>query len=140
MNKTTKMETTLTRIDKPYVFEFENERGIKCLIDAAPNIGGKDRGFRPMELLGGALASCVAIDVISILTKQKTDPSLFKMSIKSTRVEGTPSSFESIILVIEVDKTIDKIKLSKNVKLVIEKYCSVSASLDKNIVINHEII
>ena len=51
------MGITLTRIDKPYVFEFENERGIKCLIDAAPGIGGTDRGFRPMELLGGALAN-----------------------------------------------------------------------------------
>lgn len=132
--------TTLTRIDKPYVFEFENERGIKCLIDAAPNIGGTDKGFRPMELLGGALAGCVAIDVVSILTKQRTDPSLFKISIKSTRKEGTPSPFETIVLVFEVDESIDKIKLSKNVKIVIEKYCSVSSSLDKNIVIRHEII
>lgn len=134
------MITTLTRIDKPYVFEFENERGIKCLIDAAPNIGGTDQGFRPMELLGGALAGCVAIDVVSILSKQRTDPSLFKINIKSKRIEGTPAPFESIVLEIEVDESIDKMKLDKNVKLVVEKYCSVSASLNKNIVISHIII
>ncbi|MFT6244688.1 MAG: putative redox protein [Salibacteraceae bacterium] len=134
------MKTTLTRIDTPYVFEFENERGIKCLMDAAPGIGGTGRGFRPMELVGGAIAGCVAIDVLSILKKQKFDPSLFKITIKSKRKEGVPSPFESIILAIEVDESIDKVKLDKNVKLVIEKYCSVVASLDKNIVIGHEII
>ncbi|NRA12382.1 MAG: OsmC family protein [Crocinitomicaceae bacterium] len=134
------MGITLTRIDKPYVFEFENERGIKCLIDAAPGIGGTDRGFRPMELLGGALAGCVAIDVLGILKKQRFDPSLFKITINSKRKEGIPSPFESFLLSVEVDESIDKIKLDKNVKLVIEKYCSVVASLDKNIVIRHEII
>ena len=134
------MSTTLTRIENPYVFEFENSNGVKCLIDAAPNIGGKDKGFRPMELLGGALAGCVAIDLVSILNKQRVDPELFKITIRSKRKEGIPSPFESIILVIEVDESIDKRKLDKNVKLVIDKYCSVAASLDNNIVLGHEII
>jgi len=133
------MKTTLTRIDNPYVFEFENEKGNKCLIDAAPGIGGTDKGFRPMELVGGAIAGCVAIDVIGILNKQRLDPSLFKISIESKRKEGIPSPFESILLIVEVDESIDKVKLDKNVKLVIEKYCSVVASLDKNIVIGHKI-
>lgn len=134
------MKTTLTIIDKPYVFEFENEHGIKCLIDASSKIGGTDRGFRPMELLGGALAGCVAIEVVSILTKIRTDPELFKITIKSKRSEGITSPFESILLEIEVDERVDKNKLDKNVKLVIDKYCSVAASLDNNIVISHKII
>lgn len=134
------MKTTLTRIEAPYLFEFENEQGNKCLIDASPSIGGTDKGLRPMELLGGALAGCVAIDVINILKKQRIDPELFRITIKGKRIEGIPSPYEEITLVFEVNKGIDREKLSKNIKLVEEKYCSVSASLDGNIIIKHEII
>jgi putative redox protein len=78
--------------------------------------------------------------VINILKKQRVDPELFKITIKGRRKEGNPSPYEEFVLVYEVDDSIDKIKLAKNVKLVEEKYCSVSASLDEKIVIKHEII
>ena len=130
----------LTRIDKPYVFELKNENGNSCVIDASESIGGSGKGFRPMELLGGSLAGCAAIDVISILKKQRIDPDLFKIGINSRRKEGIPSSYASIELVVEIDSDINKEKLSKMIQLVIDKYCSVSRSLDPAIVITHKVI
>lgn len=134
------MKNTLTRVGGPYLFEFENESGIKCLLDANPKIGGSNMGFRPMELLGGALAGCVSIDLISILNKQRVDPSHFKIRIVAQRSGGTPSPFEKIELFIEVNKEIDKLKLERNTKLVVDRYCSVAASLDKSIEITYQII
>ncbi|MBL4862795.1 MAG: OsmC family protein [Crocinitomicaceae bacterium] len=134
------MELELTRIEEPFVFELKNEAGTKCLIHASESMGGKGKGLRPMELLGGALASCIAIDVLNILKKQRIDTALFKIRITATRKEATPAPFETILLTVETDELVDKVKLNKNVGLVIEKYCSVAASLDTEIVINHKII
>ena len=134
------MKTTLIRVENPYVFELKNELGRTCTLDASPGIGGTNQGFRPMELLAGSLAGCVAIDLIGILKKQRIDPALFKISIEGVRKDAIPSPFEEILLKIEVDPVIDREKLTRNVKLVLEKYCSVAHSLDDKIVIRYEII
>ena len=134
------MNNTLTKLREESWFEFKNESGEKCTIDATLKSSEGNKGFRPMELLVGALAGCVAIDLLSILKKQRTDPSLFKITIKSKRKASVPAPFELIILELEVDEKVDTNKLDKNVSLVIDKYCSVAASLDKNIVIQHKII
>ena len=134
------MKVNLARIDKPFLFELENESGANCLIDASEAIGGTGQGFRPMELLAGGLAACVAIDVLIILKKQRVDPSVFRITVNGDRKEGIPSPFEKIELVFHIDETIDRPKLDKHIKLVIEKYCSVSASLDSSIQITHKII
>ena len=63
------MKLTLTRIEEPFVMELQNESGNTCMMDANPAIGGKNLGFRPMELLAGSLAGCASIDVINILKK-----------------------------------------------------------------------
>ena len=51
------MKLELNRIEKPYVFELENENGAICKIDSSKDIGGKNMGLTPMELLAGALAA-----------------------------------------------------------------------------------
>lgn len=131
------MKIELNRVERPLVFEVTNDVGAKCIMDANVSIGGKDKGLRPMELLAGGLAGCVAIDVLLILEKQRMDTSLFKIGIEAKRVDGIPSPFESIELIFEVDESVDKEKLSKNIRLVIDKYCSVSASLKEDIKITY---
>ena len=61
------MGLELNRIEEPFVFELRNEEGVICGIDANPTIGGKGKGFRPMELLTGSLAGCASIDILLIL-------------------------------------------------------------------------
>lgn len=133
------MKLQLTRVEKPFGFEIENSLGARVTADAAPEIGGKNQGIRPMELLASGLASCIAIDVLLILKKQRQEPEAFRISVDGKRQAGIPSPFESIHLVFELDTTVDRMKLSKTIQLVIDKYCSVRASLDASISITFEI-
>jgi putative redox protein len=84
------MKLRVKRIESPYVFEVNNEKGAKVIIDASPEIGGKNQGLTPMQLLAGSLAGCMSIDVISILSKQKIEPSYFAIEIQATKKKVSP--------------------------------------------------
>jgi putative redox protein len=132
------MKLTLTRIEEPFVMELQNESGNTCVMDANPAIGGKGLGFRPMELLAGSLAGCASIDVINILRKQRVEPSHFSIDIQATRKEGIPSPFETIQLIFHFDQSVNLEKVNKIIEMTLQKYCSVSATLDQQIEITFE--
>ena len=92
------MKLELNRIEKPYVFELENENGAICKIDSSKDIGGKNMGLTPMELLAGALAACISIDVLMILNKQHIEPKKYAVSLDATKKNSVPSPFEKIHL------------------------------------------
>ena len=58
------MKIELKRINEPFHFEVMNQTGNSIQIDASPQIGGTDKGVRPMELLLMSLAGCASIDII----------------------------------------------------------------------------
>lgn len=134
------MKLAFTRSKKTFHFDVENEVGAHLTIDAAANIGGTDKGLRPMELVAAGVAGCVAIDLILILEKQRIDPDRLNIQIEANRVDGTPSPFENIHMKFELDPDLDASRLTKNIQLVIDKYCSVSASLKESIDITFEIV
>jgi len=133
------MNIDLKRIQKPFQFQVTNESGNQITIDAAPKIGGTNSGFRPMELLASGLAGCIAIDVLLILEKKKINTDSFAIQIDASRENAVPSPFETIHLLVSVDPSVDKQQLSKTMQLVIDKYCSVKASLRKETAITFEI-
>jgi putative redox protein len=133
------MKLKLDRIEEPFVMELSNSSGNTCLIDANPSIGGKEKGFRPMELLAGSLAACASIDVLNILKKQRVELKHYRVEINANRKDAVPSPFEHIHLIFEFDNVVDPEKLKRNIELTIEKYCSVSASLKSEINISYEI-
>jgi len=127
------LNLTLTLEEQPFVLSLENEDGLLTTIDASPAIGGKQRGLRPMELLAGALAGCMSIDVLSILKKQRLDIQSYSVKVEAKRSEGVPASFEAIELQFIVDQDVPLEKVESAVKLSHEKYCSVSASIHPGI-------
>lgn len=129
----------LKRIENPFVFEFTNDNGSTCFMDASPEIGGKNKGFRPMELLAGSLVGCLSIDVIAILNKKRIEPALYEMKINGTRNETTPKAFSAFEIELMIDKSIDLKMIETILQLVNEKYCSVSATLKKEISIDFKI-
>lgn len=133
------MSLKLIRVEEPFVFELRNKEGIICGIDASPSIGGKGKGLRPMELLAGSLAGCASIDVLLILKKQRIEPSHFSIKIETKRAESIPAVFEEIKLIFEVNSDVPKEKLERAIVLTLEKYCSVSASLSKEVKVSHEV-
>lgn len=133
------MRLEFKRVEEPFVFEVENEQGATCRIDASEQIGGKNKGLRPMELLASSLAGCAAIDILAILEKQRTHSEQFNIQIEGKRSSEPPSVFEWIHLDIQVDDHINKERLKKTVDLVLEKYCSVAASLNRSIHLKYSI-
>ena len=127
------MQLTLNLIESPFVLQLSNEDGLITTIDASPEIGGKNKGLRPMQLLAGSLAGCMSIDVLSILRKQRIEVKQFSIAIIASRKSGVPSSFETIELQFSVDSGIPLDKLENAIRLSHDKYCSVSVSLHPSI-------
>ena len=133
------MKLELNRREKPYVFELENENGTICKIDSSKDIGGKNKGLTPMELLAGALAACISIDILMILNKQSIELDNYSVSVDAKKKNSVPSPFEEIHLVFTINKEIDLNKVQRAIQLSINKYCSVKESLNPEIIITSEI-
>jgi uncharacterized OsmC-like protein len=100
-------------------------------IDASEAIGGSNNGARPMELVLMGLGGCSAIDIISILRKQKQIIEDYEIEINAERYESrTPSIFKKIKVTHILSGEIKEKKLVRAINLSVTKYCSVSHILN----------
>jgi putative redox protein len=136
------MRINLNRVDADFNFEAVNEDGNSILIDGAPSIGGHNLGMRPMQLLLAAIGGCSAIDIISILRKQKQEIESFAIEVDGDRdpvgIEGY-SLFKTIVVHFIMKGNIDKNKAERAVKLSMEKYCSVTKTLEPTANITYKV-
>jgi putative redox protein len=131
------MQVNLSRKNNAYHFEAENEHGNTLNMDANPTIGGENQGFRPMETVLAGLGGCSAIDMISILKKQKEPIEDLKINIDAKRFEGQePSLFETIDIEFHVFGAVNEAKIQRALQLTFDKYCSVAQILNKTAKIN----
>lgn len=134
------MQVKISRFDSDYGFEAVNEAGKKLTLDAGPAIGGHGQGFSPMQTLLAAIGGCSAIDIVSILKKQKQDITGFEMIVDGAREQGAvPAPFTAIHIIYHLKGNIDKDKAQRAADLSIEKYCSVSIMLEKMAKITYEV-
>ena len=98
---------------------------VKVHIDGSPDIGGKELGVRPMELVLMALGSCSVFDLVSILKKQRQEVQNVDVEISGNRRETIPNIFTDIHIKFTLEGTIDKEKAEKAAELAVKKYCSV---------------
>ncbi len=106
--------------------------GHGVIMDASNEIGGEDKGSRPMELVLIALGGCTAMDVISIMQKKKQDLRGLEIKIDGTRSEEHPKVYKKInIHYIFKGKNLSEEACKRSIELSQEKYCSVSAMLSK---------
>ena len=107
-------------------------------MDASPDIGGTDHGFRPMQLLLTALGGCSAIDIILILKKQKQELEDITISVTGEREKDTvPSLFREVHVHFVLFGNLEEDKVKKAVSLSVEKYCSVARMLEKTATVTH---
>ncbi len=120
-------------------FKFRAKAGNGYTFDmgASKSIGGDESGFRPMEVVLAALAGCSGIDVVNILKKSRVPFTSVDIEVEGERVDGAiPAPFVKIHLKFNIHGSgIDRSKAEKAVAMSLEKYCSVSASLDPNIAV-----
>lgn len=119
-----------TASDKSYMGFNSDGHGI------AINANGE--GISPMENLLLSVAACSCVDIESILAKTKNDLIHMQVEIHAERVQDqTPRPFKSIHLHFVLYGNIKESSAEKAIAMAVEKYCSVSACLDPNIVITH---
>lgn len=135
------MKITLNRLDDAFHFEAKNEDGKTVQIDAAENIGGRNQGVRPMQMLLMGLGGCSGIDIVSILKKQKQNIEDFQMEIDGERFANVqPSVFENIHVIFKLKGAeLDETKVLRAASLSMDKYCSVSATLNKTASITYSV-
>jgi putative redox protein len=122
----------LSRVQGEFGFEAKDENGHIVRMDSSPESGGWDFGVRPMQILLMGLAGCSAIDVLTILKKQRQEVRDYKMVVNGEREKGKePSLWQTVEVEFHLWGNIDKDKAQKAVELSIEKYCSVAATLSK---------
>ena len=115
--------------------------GHKIVMDAGPEVGGKDMGVRPKPLLLAGLIGCTGMDVSSILKKMKVEYDSLDISVSADSTEDHPKVYENIHLVFHFKgENLPLDKLQRAAELSQEKYCGVSAMLKKATVVTYEVI
>ena len=115
-------------------FVAESDSGHAMVVD-----GDKKTGNSPMELVLIGLCGCTGYDVESILQKKREPFTSLEVVADAERAEEPPMVYTAIKLVYKVGGKVSRKAVEDAVRLSKEKYCSVSAMLEKTAKITAEI-
>ena len=85
----------------------------------------------PMELVLIALCGCTGSDVVGILRKKREPFTHLEVHAEGERASGYPAVYKEIKLTYRVGGKVSRKSVEDAVRLSKEKYCSVSAMLEK---------
>jgi putative redox protein len=113
-------------------FVAESGSGHAVVVDAAPDVGGRDLGPRPMELVLMGTGACSAIDVVHILRKARQPITDCVVELDSERAPEDPKVFTRIHFHYVVTGTgLSATQVERAIKLSKDKYCSATIMLAK---------
>lgn len=111
-------------------FVAESGSGHAVVVDAAPDVGGRDLGPRPMELVLMGAGACTAIDVVHILRRARQEVTGCVVELESERADEDPKVFTRIRMHYVVSgKGLARNQVERAIKLSKEKYCSATIML-----------
>ena len=120
-------------------FTGETESGHAVVMDGPPDMGGRNAGPRPMELLLLGTGGCTSFDVVHILKKSRQQVTGCVAEIEAERATTDPKIFTKIhIHFIVTGNNLKTEQVARAVKLSAEKYCSASIMLGKSALITHD--
>lgn len=124
------IKVELRRIKGDFGFEVTDANNQVLHTDSSVENGGQAAGFRPMQLLLAALGSCSAIDMVSILKKQRQEITGFEIEVTGEREDNVvPALWKYCKVIFRLQGVIDRDKAEKAAALSMEKYCSVAETL-----------
>ncbi len=122
------------------MFVGESGSGHSVIMDGAPEAGGRNLGFRPMEMLLLGLGGCSAFDVTMILKRGRERVTDCVIEVDGERAHTDPKVFTKIALkYIVTGHALDSKKVERAVALSAEKYCSATAIMGKTAEMTHTI-
>jgi putative redox protein len=120
-------------------FVGEAGSGHSIVMDGAPDVGGRNMGVRPMEMVLLGLGGCTAFDMVLILQRQRQAIIDCQVEIEAERAETTPKVFTKIhVHYIVKGSGLDPKKVERAVHMTAEKYCSVSIMLSASVELSHD--
>ncbi|MDS9472445.1 OsmC family protein [Sporosarcina pasteurii] len=110
-------------------FTAVGDSGYEINMDATEAYGGLGKGATPTEMLLGALAGCIGIDITMILRPHLDKINKIEIITDGTRKEEPPKGFTTMEITFDIEGDIDSKKVWRAIRLGKDKYCSVSDSL-----------
>ncbi|QHS08919.1 OsmC family protein [Sinimarinibacterium sp. NLF-5-8] len=121
-------------------FVAESDSGHALVMDGSAEIGGRNLGPRPMELLLMGVGGCSSIDVMLILKKSRQQVTDCWVELDAARAETEPKVFTRIHLhFVVTGRDLAEAHVKRAVALSAEKYCSASIMLGRGgVTVTHD--
>ena len=120
-------------------FLGEADSGHAVVMDGAPEAGGRNLGFRPMELLLVGMGGCSSFDIVTILKKARQPITDCVAEIEAERADEIPKVFTKLhVHYVVTGHNLSASQVERAVKLSAEKYCSASVMLGKSAQLTHD--
>ena len=114
-------------------FVAESGSGHALVVDSSPDVGGRDLGPRPMELVLMGTGACSAIDVVHILRKSRQQVTDCEVLLESERAPADPKVFTRIHFhFVVTGHGLAPAQVERAIRLSQEKYCSATAMMAKS--------
>jgi len=111
-------------------FLAESGSGHAIVMDGPPDLGGRNLGVRPMEMVLLGMGGCTAFDVVHILKKARQPVTDCVAELDAERADTDPKIFTRIhVHFVIKGKGLDEKRVARAVELSAEKYCSASIML-----------
>ena len=113
-------------------FVAESGSGHGIVVDASPDVGGRNLGPRPMELVLMGTGACTAIDVVLILRKARARVDGCVVELDAERATDDPKVFTKVHFhFIVTGKGLTEAQVDRAIRLSRDKYCSATAMVAK---------
>lgn len=117
----------------------ESGSGHGIVMDGPPELGGRNVGVRPMEMLLIGMGGCTEFDVLLILRKARQAVTDCVVELEAERAASDPKVFTRIHAHFVLSgHNLDPRQVERAIKLSAEKYCSASIMLGSTASITHD--
>ncbi|HJX65973.1 MAG TPA: OsmC family protein [Polyangia bacterium] len=114
--------------------------GHAVLMDAKPPLG-QGKAQTPKQLLLAALCGCTAMDVASLMRKQRQDMKRFEVTAEATVRTGVhPAVFTAVDLTFRIEGAVDPALAVEAVRLSQTRFCAISAMLSRAVPIRYQVL
>ncbi|MDD5364407.1 MAG: OsmC family protein [Gallionellaceae bacterium] len=120
-------------------FMAEADSGHAIVMDGAPDIGGRNLGPRPMEMVLMGAGGCTSIDVVMILQKSRQDVTDCQVELTAERADDHPKVFTKIHFhFVVTGRNLKPETVERAIKLSADKYCSATIILARTAAVTHD--
>lgn len=112
------------------MFVGESGSGHAVVMDGPEDLGGRNMGARPMEMLLLGTGGCAIYDVLSMLKKSRQNVVDCRVELDAERADAVPAVFTRVNLnFVVTGVALKENHVKRAVELSAEKYCSASIML-----------